>query len=201
MVAAPWRRSCQESSKGDTRTQLAGSKPTIRIPLTGGCEIPSPSLPPQIRTSSNSRTNWRWQWTGTELLAHDRTLWLNGHLSMGANGLDSDWDAEARAPTSCSPPRPWLSAHRGSRGAGGRVTNRESVSSPVFSGLPGAIGNTPLFQLTRMSSQLQLEVYAELEEQNPGGSIKERSPFAPNCRSGRRRPRDARRTVIVESSS
>lgn len=42
-------------------------------------------------------------------------------------------------------------------------------------GLPGAIGNTPLFKLPKLSERLNRNIYAKAEYMNPGGSIKDRA--------------------------
>ncbi|EMG47638.1 cysB Cysteine synthase 1 [Candida maltosa Xu316] len=42
-------------------------------------------------------------------------------------------------------------------------------------GFPGAIGNTPLLKLPRISSTLNRNIYAKAEFMNPGGSIKDRA--------------------------
>ncbi|MBN1161944.1 MAG: PLP-dependent cysteine synthase family protein [Dehalococcoidales bacterium] len=41
----------------------------------------------------------------------------------------------------------------------------------------GAIGNTPLVQLTNLNGQAGVKIYAKLEGNNPGGSIKDRPAF------------------------
>ncbi len=40
--------------------------------------------------------------------------------------------------------------------------------------LPNAIGNTPLVELTRLESGLPVRIFAKLEGNNPGGSVKDR---------------------------
>jgi cystathionine beta-synthase len=44
----------------------------------------------------------------------------------------------------------------------------------IYSNILGAIGNTPIVRLNRVTSGLDAEVYAKLEFMNPGGSIKDR---------------------------
>jgi cysteine synthase B len=41
----------------------------------------------------------------------------------------------------------------------------------------GAIGNTPLVQLTNLNGNADVKIYAKLEGNNPGGSIKDRPAF------------------------
>ena len=41
-------------------------------------------------------------------------------------------------------------------------------------GLPGAIGNTPLVELTRLNPHSRVRIFAKLEGNNPGGSVKDR---------------------------
>ncbi|KAG7663318.1 uncharacterized protein J8A68_003150 [[Candida] subhashii] len=59
-----------------------------------------------------------------------------------------------------------------------------SVNNPVSipfvplvseTGFPGAIGNTPLLKLPRISQSLGRNIYAKAEFMNPGGSIKDRA--------------------------
>lgn len=44
----------------------------------------------------------------------------------------------------------------------------------IYSNILGAIGNTPIVKLNRITSGLDAEIYAKLEFMNPGGSIKDR---------------------------
>jgi cysteine synthase B len=41
----------------------------------------------------------------------------------------------------------------------------------------GAIGNTPLVQLTNLNGESDVKIYAKLEGNNPGGSVKDRPAF------------------------
>ena len=41
----------------------------------------------------------------------------------------------------------------------------------------GAIGNTPLVQLTNLNGNADVKIFAKLEGNNPGGSIKDRPAF------------------------
>lgn len=43
------------------------------------------------------------------------------------------------------------------------------------SGVPGAVGNTPLIKLTKLSEEIGRNIYGKAEFQNPGGSIKDRA--------------------------
>lgn len=68
-------------------------------------------------------------------------------------------------------------------------------------GILGAIGATPLVELTRLEPASPFRTFAKLEALNPGGSIKDRSALEmlrESIRSGRVVPG---RTVVVESSS
>lgn len=42
-------------------------------------------------------------------------------------------------------------------------------------GFPGAVGNTPLLRLNKLSSQYNANIYAKAEHLNPGGSVKDRA--------------------------
>ncbi|MFT5210595.1 MAG: cystathionine beta-synthase [Flavobacterium sp.] len=44
----------------------------------------------------------------------------------------------------------------------------------IYSNILGAIGNTPIVRLNRVTSGLDAEIYVKLEFMNPGGSIKDR---------------------------
>jgi S-sulfo-L-cysteine synthase (O-acetyl-L-serine-dependent) len=39
------------------------------------------------------------------------------------------------------------------------------------------IGNTPLVEITNIISKPNVKIYAKLEGQNPGGSVKDRDDF------------------------
>ena len=60
----------------------------------------------------------------------------------------------------------------------------------VHSSLAGAIGNTPLVRLNRVTAGLAAPVYAKVEFVNPGGSVKDRAALA--MVDGRRAGRPAR---------
>lgn len=60
------------------------------------------------------------------------------------------------------------------------ITQNISFEAPFVplvseTGLPGAIGNTPLLKLTKISQRLNRNIYAKAEYMNPGGSIKDRA--------------------------
>jgi cysteine synthase len=63
------------------------------------------------------------------------------------------------------------------------------------------VGRTPMVQLTRMTGELDVELFAKLEAFNPGGSVKDRigvSMIEAAEREGRIEPR---KTTIVEATS
>jgi N-(2-amino-2-carboxyethyl)-L-glutamate synthase len=70
----------------------------------------------------------------------------------------------------------------------------------VKQGVLGAIGNTPLVQLTRVFGSLRFELYAKLEALNPGGSMKDR-PAVRILTDALAQGEISRDTVVVESSS
>ncbi len=94
----------------------------------------------------------------------------------------SDWH---RAPGPDSPPT-------------GRGFRR--VGRAMKQGVLGAIGNTPLVQLTRVFGSLPFRLYAKLEALNPGGSMKDRPAIRilSNALASGEISRD---TVVIESSS
>ncbi|CAE6431612.1 unnamed protein product [Rhizoctonia solani] len=51
---------------------------------------------------------------------------------------------------------------------------RSFTSAPVY-GFVGAIGNTPLIRLNKLSEETRCEVLGKAEFQNPGGSVKDRA--------------------------
>ena len=48
------------------------------------------------------------------------------------------------------------------------------IQSTADFSLPQAIGNTPLVELTRLAAGLPVRIFAKLEGNNPGGSVKDR---------------------------
>ncbi|RKP04850.1 cysteine synthase [Thamnocephalis sphaerospora] len=54
------------------------------------------------------------------------------------------------------------------------VSARAYATKPV-DGFIGAIGNTPLIRLNRLSQETGTEIYAKAEFMNPGGSVKDRA--------------------------
>ena len=83
-----------------------------------------------------------------------------------------------------------LTARRGPR----------EVRSAITGGVLGAIGNTPLVQLTRLFPGLPFQLHAKLEALNPGGSMKDR-PALRILSEGLASGAISRDTVVVESSS
>jgi cysteine synthase A len=67
-------------------------------------------------------------------------------------------------------------------------------------GILGAIGNTPLVQLTRVYEDLRFRLYAKLEALNPGGSMKDR-PALKILSEGLASGQLSRDSVVIESSS
>ena len=67
-------------------------------------------------------------------------------------------------------------------------------------GILGAIGNTPLVQLTKVFMDLKFQLYAKLEALNPGGSMKDR-PALRILREGLASGEITSDTVVIESSS
>ncbi|KAI9777471.1 MAG: Cysteine synthase 1 [Geoglossum umbratile] len=60
-------------------------------------------------------------------------------------------------------------------GAPNQYAIRVSKAQGVVDGLVGAIGNTPLIRLNRLSQETGCEVLGKAEFMNPGGSIKDRA--------------------------
>ncbi|KAI0314925.1 cysteine synthase [Amylostereum chailletii] len=48
-------------------------------------------------------------------------------------------------------------------------------TSKIVNGFPGAVGNTPLILLKKLSEQTGSRIYGKAEFQNPGGSVKDRA--------------------------
>ncbi len=48
------------------------------------------------------------------------------------------------------------------------------VQGEIYKGILDAIGNTPLIELTRLSPNPAVKIYAKLEGNNPSGSLKDR---------------------------
>lgn len=67
-------------------------------------------------------------------------------------------------------------------------------------GILGAIGNTPVVQLTRVFTDLNFQLYAKLEALNPGGSMKDR-PALRILSEGLASGEIGDDTVVIESSS
>src|SRR5262245_33759279 len=77
---------------------------------------------------------------------------------------------------------------------------KASFETSMKDGVLGAIGNTPLVQLTRVFPDLRFRLYAKLEALNPGGSMKDRPAFK-ILSEGLASGEINRDTVIIESSS
>lgn len=77
---------------------------------------------------------------------------------------------------------------------------RSGGGRTVKKGVLGAIGNTPLVQLTRVFANLRFQLYAKLEALNPGGSMKDRPAFR-ILSEGLASGEIAGDAVVIESSS
>src|SRR3981189_3174001 len=69
------------------------------------------------------------------------------------------------------------------------------------SNIADLVGDTPIVQLTRMTEGLDIEVFAELEMFNPGGSVKDRIGVAMIDAAEREGRIEPGRTTIVEATS
>jgi N-(2-amino-2-carboxyethyl)-L-glutamate synthase len=67
-------------------------------------------------------------------------------------------------------------------------------------GILSIIGHTPMIELTRVLSHLPIQLFAKLEQCNPGGSAKDR-PALHMIERGLASGKIGRETVIIESSS
>ncbi|GME68114.1 unnamed protein product [[Candida] boidinii] len=61
-----------------------------------------------------------------------------------------------------------------------KMANEYNFSTPFIpltskSGVPGAVGNTPLLKLNKLSEQTGRNIWAKAEWMNPGGSVKDRA--------------------------
>ncbi|MBT0770102.1 2,3-diaminopropionate biosynthesis protein SbnA [Kineosporia sp. J2-2] len=72
---------------------------------------------------------------------------------------------------------------------------------PPVDGVLGAVGDTPLVRLTRLSAELGLTAYAKLERFNPGGSVKDRTAVSMLRAALRDGDLVPGRSTVVESSS
>ena len=75
------------------------------------------------------------------------------------------------------------------------------MAAQVFDGVLGAIGNTPLVALDRVTAATGRRFLAKLESFNPGGSIKDRTALAMLRERIEDGSLQAGRSVVVESSS
>jgi cysteine synthase B len=70
----------------------------------------------------------------------------------------------------------------------------------MMKGIAGTIGNTPMVELLRMNPNPAVKIYAKLEGNNPGGSVKDRPAFN-MIRSAFERGDINRDTVLIEATS
>jgi cysteine synthase A len=83
----------------------------------------------------------------------------------------------------------------------GRTSWEEPVETPALKGILATIGNTPLVRLENLLPQSRLRIFAKVERNNPGGSIKDRSALSMllgKIRGGELVPG---RSTVIESSS
>lgn len=55
------------------------------------------------------------------------------------------------------------------------MNSTRSKPSPIREGLLAHVGNTPLVPITRINPNPKVQIWAKLESQNPGGSVKDRT--------------------------
>lgn len=82
-----------------------------------------------------------------------------------------------------------------------RALSSMGVSMGVFSDITGAIGRTPLVKLNRVVGDAGGNVYAKLEMQNPGGSVKDRIAVSMIEKAEARGDITPGKTTIVEMTS
>jgi cysteine synthase B len=70
----------------------------------------------------------------------------------------------------------------------------------MMKGIAGTIGNTPMVELLRMNPNPAVKIYAKLEGNNPGGSVKDRPAFN-MIRSAFERGDINQDTVLIEATS
>jgi cysteine synthase A len=75
------------------------------------------------------------------------------------------------------------------------------MAPPVPRNVSALVGRTPIVQLTRMTSGIDVELFAKLEMFNPGGSVKDRIGVAMIEAAERERRIEPGRTTIVEATS
>jgi len=56
-----------------------------------------------------------------------------------------------------------------------RIVRRGFTTATTVKGFTGAIGNTPLIQLEKLSQETGCTILGKAEFQNPGGSVKDRA--------------------------
>ena len=57
---------------------------------------------------------------------------------------------------------------------GERYLGQDKAMANVYGNVLELIGNTPLIRINRLNSNAKVTIYAKLESQNPGGSVKDR---------------------------
>jgi S-sulfo-L-cysteine synthase (O-acetyl-L-serine-dependent) len=70
----------------------------------------------------------------------------------------------------------------------------------MMKGIAGTIGNTPMVEILRMNPNPAVKIYAKLEGNNPGGSVKDRPAFN-MIRSAFERGDINKDTVLIEATS
>jgi S-sulfo-L-cysteine synthase (O-acetyl-L-serine-dependent) len=70
----------------------------------------------------------------------------------------------------------------------------------MMKGIAGTIGNTPMVELLRMNPNPAVKIYAKLEGNNPGGSVKDRPAFN-MIKSAFERGDISKDTVLIEATS
>jgi cysteine synthase B len=70
----------------------------------------------------------------------------------------------------------------------------------MMKGIAGTIGNTPMVELLRMNPNPAVKIYAKLEGNNPGGSVKDRPAFN-MIKSAFERGDINKDTVLIEATS
>ena len=75
------------------------------------------------------------------------------------------------------------------------------ISTRIPSNVSDLVGRTPIVELTRMTGELDVELFAKLEMFNPGGSVKDRIGVAMIDAAEREGRIEPGRTTIVEATS
>ena len=69
-----------------------------------------------------------------------------------------------------------------------------------MAGIIDLVGNTPLVEITRLNPNPKVKIYAKLEGNNPGGSVKDRSALN-MIRSALERGEINKNTKLIEATS